>query len=61
MSLSMTERVERAIAKKPMTAKELRMKFPEVKNIYATIYDLIRRGYNISKIKELGKAKKYSL
>lgn len=61
MSLSMTERLERAIAKKPMTKAQLALKFPTIKNIYATIYDLDRRGYDVKRTKVAGEPVKYSL
>lgn len=58
--LSNREKIERAIAKKPMTAAQLRAKFPEVKNIYATLSNLVKDGYNVDKTKDGGR-KVYSL
>ncbi len=58
--LSNREKIERAIAKKPMTAAELKAKFPEVKNIYATLSSIKLAGYDIDKSKP-GNRKVYSL
>lgn len=58
MSLSMTERLERAIAKKTMTVPQIRAKFPKIKNVYATKHDMRRKGYDV---KTLLKPTRYSL
>ena len=61
MSLSMTERVERAIAKKPLTAKQLKSKFPQIANVYDVMYRLNERGYNVIKTTDAKGATLYSL
>lgn len=61
MSLSMTERVERAIAKKPLTAKQLKSKFPKIANVYDVMYQLSLRGYEVKKSKDAKGATQYSL
>lgn len=58
---SMTERVERAIAKKPQTAKQLKSRFPEIVNIYDVMYQLALRGYEIKKSKNAKGFTLYSL
>jgi len=61
MSLSMSERVERAIAKKPLSAKQLKSKFPKIANIYDVMYRLNERGYTVTKTKDAKGVTLYSL
>lgn len=61
MSLSMTERVERAIAKKPLTAKQLKSKFPKIANVYDVMHQLSLRGYEVKKSKDAKGFTLYSL
>ena len=50
--LSKTERVLRAIAKKALSAAQIRSQFG-VSNVSAVIYDIFRRGYDVDK--QIGK------
>ena len=59
--ISMTERVERAIAKKPLTAKQLKSKFPKIANVYDVMYRLELRGYDVIKTQDAKGATLYSL
>jgi len=59
--ISMTERVERAIAKKPMTAKQLKSRFPKIANVYDVMYRLHLRGYEVKKGVDAKGATLYSL
>lgn len=47
---SKTEKVLRAIAKKPLSAAEIRSRF-NVPNVYALIYDLERQLFDIRRSK----------
>jgi hypothetical protein len=59
--ISMTERVERAIAKKPMTAKQLKARFPKIVNVYDVMHQLSNRGYEVKKDKDAKGFTLYSL
>jgi hypothetical protein len=45
--MSMTERLERAIAKKPLSINQIKARFPTIKNVYACIHDMRRKGYDV--------------
>ncbi len=56
---SKTEKVMRAIAKKAMTAKQIRAKF-DVPNVSALVYDIRRLGFDVA-VERVGRIVWYSL
>jgi hypothetical protein len=56
---SKTEKVMRAIAKKAMTAEQIRNRF-DIPNVSATIYDIRRLGFEVA-VERVGRFVWYSL